>query len=1526
MIVFLKILIIAVVMLLLFYPILPWKAKHKRFSTVSALKYEKPLNRKNGFFVFVVLLEIVLFILVYNYIKGLGEKIKDIPLIGNFIAGGINNLSSGVDYAAFAIVAVIANVIAIYLYVILKAIVKKFIDGFVYSEEDVVKRKKRKEKLKKDKKNKNNDENSDENSDSDDEDEDEDERDEKLGRSLMPEDKEKDNKKSSISENVPIFERIRKKAADKLRTKKQDNDKETDKDNASETDGEINVQPAESAYGAGVIAKLFYEAPDYVYAKMWVRRIASILQIFVYLVQFIYFVLFALMISGLFFGSEGLKDILVNTIKIDKWYVYPFLSLLFIQEICNTFKTEAKDAIVLEKEKDLTDDEKREENKIAIRALASELKRYFDEDHKLRFYPGIEAKGGKFEYKFTNKLYAGALEYIRKRFEDKTGNRGQSYLQFMDAMFNEEHVYFCASFYSEIGEYLIAYTYMRLLSGSRLIFIVKDPAKRDAVRRYILNRLVEMTGGGKDVTWRVYTGEDRLDQADILVASPEDFKDDNLVENCPDFFEETCNAVFIDSDKVVSLESYLCPVIALRLMNASGNRIRFVFLTQDLIRGFAASSLPKLFCLDKVLSFSSADDNERVEYTLWNKESLKNRIYYKNGQKLMSLEGIIAEKAYKYGIDGIRVVTDSPIDHGERKVLAEHGVEINEFYKDVPDINYMIYTDERCNLAAAIYSCTRFKGKRNSVVQIISKPYLLREYFMAKATKENFIKRSSFIQPRITEHAEKEKLSLLKVFCRASTSEGMRVNEFMGEMKNVISLSRVRGDVPLCKFCAQKKFDDLNKVGLKDFAAYLIAALCDSPETYIKDSIANKAKDYYLVVDQVNRGLYSLSKEKFISFRKVREVFDKVFACNERVILRLNDANIGYLDTFPTRVPLEYMVGQSMVYNNVEYEIEQISDDNKIIFLRRENVTFKNCLDTVFLRRYRLGETQKIGQDGVLNNSESLLKEIRVSYQKAEIRGETYGFYNLMSNNQSLNFVRGVEGNPHLEKEAVEKNARKLKDGRLLRVTLATGMKCTDGMRLLCSAVFNEFIKTIFPKAYRCVAICPILLEPFAFDEENEAQTAIDKIKTIYPYILNGSEGFTETDPNRMQFLFINDCAEDIGVFDWFYDKLASNMQEFIINAYSYLYWLKVRPDLNHFIYFGMDKLPECFDLDGVCELFASYNIIISDSGEKNYETAADYEDEEQRRCSFCHKLMESGRYMYFDEEHTKFMCADCMDNVVDEDRLQEIYDEAKKYFETNYPEISFGHTKIKFAKEYENADNFNEWNFRIDPDKRKIVVVYALPERDTKLAVILGMISMWQYDNDLMNEYSSAQLSYEQLKFLRSLGNMDETAAWVEEHLDPVRRNNIEELSARIKSHENDGENTEETEEKEKFADDDIGYTSFSFMKEINEELRELEEEVDYEDIEGEEYSDGLYDPNKTPRFWKRYLKNNALDETEEGEEEKVEEDAETIEDEAAVTEDVDAEDTDTDAEDTDAENSDAEDTDVEDGDADPLDDETEE
>ncbi len=1389
-----KILLIIAITFVLLFPMMPFSAKTSKVSTIHALKYKDPHNRKNGWYILLALVECLLFLGVTSLITLLVDKILAIDFIANLINKAAQGTSANFDYVVFVIFAVVLNALVIYLYAVLKGLLKTIILDPAFG---FTKRKKKKKKC-------------------------------PVCGSKVREDKIKEDGEDP----EPTPDEGEGESEDERRVPVHKKDKKEKKE-----EGEIKELGSMVHVG---FWSLFFEGDDLEYAKGWVIRAQRVLQGFIYFVQILYALLFFVLLYTVFFPvSEGMYNFILNVLQVQEWYVYPFISLIFLQEICNVFNAKAKPPEEEDKPNDKPKPEEIEDEEVEanLRALHLELQRRFDADHCLRYYPEA-GKDAAIEYVCTNRPYASSLAFIQSKMKDKTGRIVQSYMECLDAAFNENHVYFCASFYSELGDYLLHYTYTRLLSGSRLIFVLSNRSRVQALRQYISEALMKLTGTTVESTWRVYTSEERVDQADVLIATPDDFKDDNLVENYPSFFEEVCNAVFIDADRIVELESYLCPVMAIRLQKATSERIRFIFLSQAVLRGFAQASLPRFFCVDEVLSFSSANENEAVEFTLWNKESKRNVVYNKHGQTLAGLETIIAEQAVLHGVDGVRIITSSPLDRADKDILAEHNIEINEFYKYTPNINYMIYTDERANLAAALYVSTRFRGSKKSLVHIISNPYLLREYFMDKMLSEEYINRSSFIQPRVTEHAEKSKISFLRIFCDATSGDGISIYDFEERMKTVIAVAEKRGDAPLCPYCKKGvKLGGYTELNVEVLAGYLLAALCDKPDTPENLSIAKNVKDYYLIVDTLDQDGYTTVRDKRIAFKRVKEVFDKVFECNERVKLCINDEIIGELETFPSRVDLEYVVGQSILFNNTEYEIGQISDDRKIIFLRHENVTFKNCLDTIFLRRYKVDKEEAIGEDGVFNKTHGNLEEIRVSMRKANFRGETYGFYSLLSNCQTLDFKNGAVGNPHLSEGVVNAHARNVREGKLLRVTLTARMDCNDKMRLLMSAVFNEFIRTIFPKAYRQIAIVPVLEKPLPFNGENEPKNYVERVTALYPYLM-GEE--VETAKNRMQFLFINDCAEDIGALDWFYDRLGHYMHEFLANVFSYFNWLRLRPNLNHYIYFGDTKLPECFDLEGCCELLSDYNIILSESGEQDYETAGDCTIEEKpKRCSFCGKILESGRYSRF--EDGRLICTECdTTSVRDAKDIAEAVKNVEAYLEEKYPEVMFGVCEVKFQENKFAKEDLKDTGvkYRIDYDTRVIYVEEETPSSSVERAILRAKIELWQRDNELLISYADAQTVFEELLYLEHLKLLDK-ATMIRESLIEYVKLDIGEIEEYI-AEAGEGEKR----------------TSFTFMREKYAESQYYDDEGGTGDSEPSE----LYDPNKIPRFWKRFLKGETI------------------------------------------------------------------
>ena len=1442
-----KILVMLAITLLLTYPFISAKGKLRRAFLASSSRYYSPHNGKNVFFVFLAIAVYTALLTIFWVFDSIAGAIYSIPYVGPILQDLIDGINSQVDFIAIALKMVFVNLIVIYFYYALKFILRKTLINPIFGIgkskkkrlKDIVKRKKRKKK----------------------------------GKGQVEEAKPEIDKEKLAAEEENEKIRKRRRIPDFVHSVTEDEglpDPEHPDDEEQE-----NPELREHGPVAKFILSIFFEGENYRYARAWVMRVRMVMQCFIRLVEVLYLVFLLTTLIDVFFGLPmWMYDLMINVLHLGDWYLYPAISILLLQEICHIFDTYEVDPKPqdVKKEEEQKEDAKRENR---ARALLSELKKRFDAEHALRYYPEVPANEIPV-YNSTNVAYASAMKYIGKQMEAASGRVVQSYMECLDAIYNEMHVYFSASFYSELGEYLIAYTYIRLLSGSRMIFIVSDEKEKETLRTYINDRLMKMTGSSAVATWRVYTAAERLDQADVLIATPDDFVADNIVEQYPAFFEEACNAVFIDADKMVAINSYLCPVIATRLKKATNNRIRFVFLSLDLLKGFAAGNLPKLFCVDKVLSFSSAQENEMVSYVLWNKESKKRRIYNKSGQKNSCLETIIAEQAFHYGMDGVRVITEAPLEHAERQMLALHDVEINNLYKDVVDVNYMIYSDDRCNLSAALYACTRFRGRKKSVVHILSKPYLLREYFMSKTNTEDYINRSSFIQPRVTEHIEDHKLSLLRIFCDVTADGGLPVEEFEAKMRTVIATQKEKGSDVSSVFCrrlaAEKKPEEMKT---SELAAYLVAGLCDNDpfevaegdaNPYLVNSVGNRAKDFYLIIDPAEQNCYALVHEKKIVFNRAKEVLNYVLACNKRVELRLNDEVIGVLDTFPSRVHLEYIEGQSIIYKNAEYEIEHISKDGSTIYLRHENISIKNCLDTVLLRKYDVESITPTGKSGVLNHSTSNLEEIEVTRCKAQFTGTTYGFYSITPDRQTIDFHHGVVGNPHISNP----HTRTFTSGNVLHVSLKSRIPCTDGMRRLLAAVFNEFIRTIFPRAYHCVSICPILMDPVITKDGDEYEdTVLNRIKTLYPFIHNPNESFVETDEKRLQFLFINDCSEDIGVLDWFFDPSGRYMQEFLANVYSYLHWLKLRPNKAHYIYFGGDSLPECYDLDGCCELLKELNLILSDDGKKDYETAGeDVLDDKVEYCSFCHKPMESGRFSFFDKH--RFICADCFETVDDPEQLSDLYIAMREYLITTYPEIVFGTAKMKFDPVYDlQADQeLSEYYSRVDFMDRSIYVEKDDPITNVRVSILRGLVALWQADNSLVNHYAPAQLYFEELCYLRSIGE-DESADWIYHALPAEIRVMLDEMKAYVDgtalAEETDAEGTDEAEAAEQQTPKDEQpsgerRTSFSFMVLKNAEFKSDDNSGD-DDLDDEEYSDSLYDPNKIPRFWKRYLRGQHID-----------------------------------------------------------------
>ena len=134
----LKIVFLLLIMLLLFFPVLPMPVKLRRFSTFYALRYKAPHQKRNAPFILLPILELVVFALLTQILDGLASAITSVPFIANILS----KPSAAVKFdVAFSVKVILVNLLALYVLIILKTFIKKVFLDKRYAKRDAEKEK-----------------------------------------------------------------------------------------------------------------------------------------------------------------------------------------------------------------------------------------------------------------------------------------------------------------------------------------------------------------------------------------------------------------------------------------------------------------------------------------------------------------------------------------------------------------------------------------------------------------------------------------------------------------------------------------------------------------------------------------------------------------------------------------------------------------------------------------------------------------------------------------------------------------------------------------------------------------------------------------------------------------------------------------------------------------------------------------------------------------------------------------------------------------------------------------------------------------------------------------------------------------------------------------------------------------------------------------------------------------------------------------------------------------------------------------
>lgn len=393
MIVAAKILFLIVLLLVLSYPFLPFSSKAKRFSTFSSLRYNPPFNKRNFIFIPITIAEFIVVALIFEIIAGICDKFGSLPFVSTIISAVEAKLGVQGGFFVFAVRVLLINIAILYAFIFVKGILRHvFIDPiFGWGKNGKMTRKERKalaEKRKLEKKKR--------------------KEAKKRGEKYVAEEPAPEPVKTDDGEEDPENGHIMRfphLEGDEEKDESKKRSGETEKESSSETDGipkeEEPPAPPKSEIMRAILG-IFFEAPDYLYARPSVARATAVLQTFLYIVEAIYILLFVNMAAMLVFAMPEWMYRVAQIIR--SFYIYPFISVIFLQEICNFLRTKQpveKPEELMQKE----EEETKKECEARLVALNNELTKRFDENHFFRYYPELPCKEVP-EYVCSNIPYA----------------------------------------------------------------------------------------------------------------------------------------------------------------------------------------------------------------------------------------------------------------------------------------------------------------------------------------------------------------------------------------------------------------------------------------------------------------------------------------------------------------------------------------------------------------------------------------------------------------------------------------------------------------------------------------------------------------------------------------------------------------------------------------------------------------------------------------------------------------------------------------------------------------------------------------------------------------------------------------------------------------------------------------------------------------------------------------------------------------------------------------------------------------
>ena len=663
---------------------------------------------------------------------------------------------------------------------------------------------------------------------------------------------------------------------------------------------------------------------------------------------------------------------------------------------------------------------------------------------------------------------------------------------------------------------------------------------------------------------------------------------------------------------------------------------------------------------------------------------------------------------YLYTEDAIpyRGMIDSALSNDARLVTEFDNARfhLNQYAYDPDDYDVIVAIDGSCNLPATVRRYANLAGDRKVLINVVSKPYMLRDYYAAN----------------IESLWETEQSALIPVCDRTARDTALRilVKTNSGGITEE-ELFRIALSEP--------SFEEMARAHDTQSIIQRVLSLFD-----VANDTGDAVFDHFefaTVRDFNDSGTYCHNTR--LRLRQQGKLYDFLEGRN---LVRLTTKNNVYTLPLPkSRISQRYISQQNLLYDGTLYRINAIDARHGVIdVLQATGGQNIETYDYIQNRLYRVelsadpntGCTQLYPPKHIMLNGQSgevSVSDVYVSVWRAPTEVITLGYTAL----DPHTFERNDNGRKHpgsgcqyvdltapgnrpvamqayrrygALKDSYYKTDRDQNDfirygaqlselgAQMLSIRIC-GKFGGKGDRIACLAAtaMGELMRTIFPDLCDSIAIVPVLRDATLL-QSGDGET----IGRLQPQLeLTRDDAILAdmsrpgVDPNEqetVELMLIEDCSSDLGVISMMIEAGTSPMYQLFSRLLPYMEWYasyngEKRGIRKDYLYFGMDHEPECFD-------FAMLHSLTRILGDDNcVQEIVDLAPLiEYETCAFCGKRYAKGNGTIVLEDG-RIMCSDCAAELVgnDKKKLRSYLLSVKRFMEVSYDVVLDEDFKVCF-------------------------------------------------------------------------------------------------------------------------------------------------------------------------------------------------------------------------------------------------------